>query len=199
MLLCSTIVILINPPENNDKLEINSREKHAEDTRRNERASVWVMTKQAMTFQLGRDGWKGILYCINHLVYCLWGWFGVRIHLCFVFKEEKSEWRTSAETIRQKIHIFTWRYTHLLTKGQFYAARGDVLDPTYLLPVTLGAGGGEMDHPSVTTISPATCRVRDLEHYFFAGRFQFALRQSIPSCLQNSGVSSCCMLLQNKM
>lgn len=43
----------------------------------------------------------------------------MRVVLLFVFKEEKGEWRTSAETLRQKIHIFTWQYTHLLTKEQF--------------------------------------------------------------------------------
>lgn len=67
---------------------------------------------------------------------------------------------------------FTWRYTALLTKGQFYTACGDVLDPTYLLPVTVGTGAGEMDHPSVITILSVTCRVRDLERYFFAGWFR---------------------------
>lgn len=98
-------------------------------------------------------------------------------------KKRRVEWRISAETIRQKIHIFTWRYTHLLT-GQFYTACGDVLDPTYLLPVTLGTGGGEMDHPSVMIISPATCRVRDLEHCFFTGRFHGLLcgRASLHPC-----------------
>lgn len=53
-------------------------------------------------------------------------------------------------------------HTHLLTKGQFCAACGDALDPMYHIPVTLGTGVGEMDHPSVMTISLSIYRVRDL-------------------------------------
>lgn len=64
--------------------------------------------------------------------------------------------------------MFSWRYARFLAKGQSDDACGDVVDPRCLLPVMLGTGAGEMDHPSVITISPVTCRMRDWEYFIFS-------------------------------
>lgn len=86
--------------------------------------------------------------------------------------------------------------THLLTKGQFCAACGDVLGPIYLIPLTLGTGMGEMDHPSVMTIS---CQFTGWGTYHCVFHWTvscFGLWQNISPSPLSRGIS-CCKYLRN--
>lgn len=92
----------------------------------------------------------------------------MRVHLVFILKEKGRLLKPSDGRFTS-----SHGHTHLLTKGQFCAACGDVLQPKCLILVTLAAGVGEMDHPSVMTISLSAYRVSDLPLYFSLDSFMF--------------------------
>lgn len=117
------------------------------------------MTKQTMVVLRGRVGWKGILYwsvCILLLGDLEWEfiWFS---------SWKKKHLLKLSDRRSTSLH----GYTHLQTKGQFCAACGDVLDPMYLIPVTLDRGVGDMDNYSFAV----NLQGEGLSTVFSAGRF----------------------------
>lgn len=106
----------------------------------------------------------------------------MRVHPVFSLKEKGHPLKPSDRRVTS-LH----GHTHLLTQGQFCAACGDVLEPMYLIPVTLGTRVGEMDCPSLMTISLSTYRVSDFRALFYA----LVCDRVSPSPLSR-GISSCC-------
>lgn len=97
----------------------------------------------------------------------------MRVHLVFILKEKEHLLKPS-DRRSTSLH----RYTHLLTKGQFCAAYGDVLDPMYLIPVTLGLGVGDMDNYNFTV----NLQDEGLSTSLFTGRFSALVCDRISLC-----------------
>lgn len=158
-LRCSTTVILINLAEKNDESEIKSREKCEGQSRE---SKGFHLSNDKTNWFFCLEELSGRVYCIDQFAYYFWGWFGVRVHLLFILKEKEHLLKPS-DGRSTSLH----RSTRLLTKGQFCAACGDVLEPMYLIPVTLGTGVGEMDNCNFTV----NLQDEGLSTLFFTGWF----------------------------